>query len=83
MTNSLRTQLLFAIQRTRRVLLQFPRVHYMQFWANTRTRSNRVTYNNAIEDAICWKITLPQRERGQVLQRLESNEHQRLYTIAH
>ena len=33
--------------------------------------TNRVTYNNAIEDAICWKITLPQRERGQVLQRLD------------
>ena len=33
--------------------------------------TNQVTYDRAIDDAICWKITIPQSEREGVLQRLD------------
>ena len=33
--------------------------------------TNVVTPDNAIDDAICWKITVPQHGRGSVLQRLD------------
>ena len=33
--------------------------------------TNRVTYDAAIDGAVCWKITIPQRERESVLQRLD------------
>lgn len=32
---------------------------------------NPITYDNAIDHEICWKLTLPRRERGDVLQRLD------------
>ena len=33
--------------------------------------TNRVTLDNAIDGEICWKLTLPEHERGDVLQRLD------------
>ena len=33
--------------------------------------TNRVTYDNAIDNVICWKVTIPQHERDSVLRRLD------------
>ena len=33
--------------------------------------TNRVTHDQAIGDAICWRVTIPQHERDSVLQRLD------------
>ena len=33
--------------------------------------TNHVTHSNAIGDAICWKVTIPQHDRDSVLQRLD------------
>lgn len=36
-----------------------------------RPNTNVVTFDAAIDGAVCWKITIPQRERASVLQRLD------------
>lgn len=42
-----------------------------QFPQTRQPGTNQVTYEHAIDEAVCWKITIPQRERDGVLQRLD------------
>ena len=45
--------------------------------------TNLVTYEHAIDQVVCWKLTIPQRERERGITAVGQNEHKRLHAVSH
>ena len=54
-----------------------------QFPQECKPGTNRVTYGNAIDGVICWKITIPQTRARTRIAPIRPDEHKCLYTLPH